>query len=150
MLLEQKIRYMNLTDAREADVKRQLRAAEHARNTADSKMTSRYDTQRENYAVEVNLHMDSMEKLASFREFLSGCGESYMIEEGAVCSIHYLDTKEDEIGLLVSPVSVIVPEVRIITLKSPLGAALRGKMLASEFSYQIGDQLVHGVITDLQ
>lgn len=146
----QKEKYMELVINRQAEVTRQLKAAEHARNTADSKMTSRYDTQRENFNVEVNLHQDTLEKIRQFTEFLNVSGACYRMQEGAVCSIYLFESGEEEKDLLISPVLVNLGEVKIITPKAPLGAALMGKLLAAEFNYKMDVQDIRGIITDLQ
>lgn len=146
----QKEKYLELTQTKIDETTRQLGVVEQARNTAESKMTSRYDTQRENFNVEVNLHKDMLETLSRFQRFLERSGPAYRIEEGAVCSIYYFDTKEEETDLLVAPVYVRLPDVRIVTPKSPLGKALMGKLLAEEFDYQINGQAIRGIITDLQ
>lgn len=146
----QKERYLELVQAKVVETTKQLQRVEQARNTAESKMTSRYDTQRENFNIEVNLHMDTLEALRQFQEFIERSGLAYKIEEGAVCSVYYFDSKEEVTDLLVAPVYVTLSDVRIVTPKSPLGKALMGKMLAGEFEYQVDRPTIRGIITDLQ
>lgn len=147
---EQKARYLEITDTQITRVEEARKTAEYARNTSDSRMQSRYDTQRENFNVEVNLHKDSLTNLRRFRGVIEGARASLWIEPGAVFSVHFFDTKEEMVDLIYSPVSVKIPDVNIVTPDSPIGKAIEKKSLMQEFSYRAGPKTVEGIIIKIE
>ena len=56
---ESKSKYTKLVEEKIASGEIHLKNLEEARNTSESKMTSRYDTQREGFAMEANLQLFS-------------------------------------------------------------------------------------------
>lgn len=147
---EQKARYLEIADTQIERTEEARKIAEHARNTSDSKMQSRYDTQRENFNVEVNLHTVNLIRLRQFRDVVENARQSWWIESGAVFSVHFFDTKEELTELLYSPVSVKLPGVNIVTPESPLGKAVDNKPLMHEFSYRTGPKTVEGIIIKIE
>lgn len=150
MTPEQKEQYIVKVDEQIQTVTKQLKRAEQARNSADSAMTSRYDTQRENFNVEANLHQDSLGDLSAFHELVRCARRSLWIEEGAVFSLHFFDTKEELVDLLYSPINIRLEGIQVITPKSPLGAVLKNKSLMQEFSYTVSGRKVDGIVIKVE
>ncbi len=149
MKLASKEKYLKKTEEKLAEARKYLDYLEDARNQAPSAMESRHDTSRETLEMEVAAQKEVIKGLKQFEEFLKGCQEMSQIKEGAEFSIEFSDSGEKMQGALYAPISVGLEGIRIITSKSPLGAALLGKTTGNSFSYQVGNSQISGKVEEI-
>lgn len=109
--------------------------SEAARNAADGKMQSRYDTQREDYARQASIGRDTLEVLEGARKEIAEAPLRFRVEPGADVDT-LLDGREQRI--LVLNTRIELPGVTVISPRSPIGQAMDGKIAGDDASYSIG------------
>lgn len=123
-----------------------LASIEHARNTADSPMTSRYDTQREIFAQDANVARELLERTSKFRDFVSGTGPMSRIDLGAEFTVELLDADETIERAIYAPFSVKLVNTMVIIPSSPLGSSLKGLTSGDAFTYNMGRNIFAGIV----
>ncbi len=120
-----------------------ISSIEDLRNTAESAMTSRYDTQRETLDVEARSQEDLLIKLKDLLKEMSKAKPMSIIDSGAEIVVN---VNGEEVKGLYSKISASVDGIKIITPYSPLGAAIKGKKVGDEFVFNGMDAKISGVI----
>ena len=138
-------RYLTEVTDRIAKAETHAKSLEHARNTSEGKMQSRYDTQKEIFAMELSIQQGVLDNLNNFRGFLEnlqaeGLLPRNRIEYGAEFSVDLWDAQESISNALFAPVSVNLEEVQVITRKSPIGKAIEGMVKGNTFVYKLSDK----------
>lgn len=112
---------------------------EHARNTSEGKMQSRYDTQKEIFAAELSIQQGVIDQLLGFRAFLQriGLGDPRRdrIVPGAEFDLELWDAGEKIENGLYAPVNINLRGVQIITPNSLVGQAIEGMRAGNTFVY---------------
>ena len=147
---ESKSKYTKLVEEKIASGEIHLKNLEEARNTSESKMTSRYDTQREGFAMEANLQRTILENLREFRSLLSQWGPCTKITEGAEFTVELWDAEDVFEGAIYSPIRANLPDVQIVTPQSPVGTAIKGMVAGNTFVYKINGKLMAGIIKEIR
>lgn len=128
--------------------KARLRDLEHARNTSESAMTSRYDTQRESFAREANVQQELIDKMFSFQDHLNKWGPNHIITEGAEFVVEFMDDSIDK--ALFCPIMVGLDDVQIITPSSPIGKVIQGLKDGDNFNYKAGNETITGIVKNIK
>lgn len=125
---------------------RSIGLAEYARDTSDSKMQSRYDTQREDHNLEVNIGLDTLKQLSSARKEIAGSDLRYKVEPGA-----YVDALIDGVPtrLLYLTTRVELPDVEVVTPQSPIGQAIKDKIAGDQATYKVRERVVKVAIRSI-
>lgn len=147
---ESKSRYTQLVEEKIASGEIYLKNLEEARNTSESKMTSRYDTQREGFAMEANLQRTILENLREFRGLLGLWGPCTKITEGAEFTAELWDVGDVLEGAIYSPIRANLPDVQIVTPQSPVGVAIKGMTAGNTFVYKVNGKLMTGYIKEVK
>lgn len=143
MKTEDKEKYLKITESKLSEIRKRL--AVLITDRSPSTAESQHDAIRENLEREIVAQEEVIKGMEQFKNFLMQSEEASKIEEGAEFS---LSLGDEEIGnALYAPISVALEGIRVITPKSPLGAAIYGKKEGESFSYQAGEQAVSGKIT---
>jgi hypothetical protein len=142
-------RYLPQLDDKIARGEETKRSFEHARNTSDSRATSRYDNQREFFAADANIQEDLLIRMRTFREILTA-GPKTRIEPGAEFTAELWEEDYDLVGAIYSPVAVDLPDLTVVTPTSPIGDVIRGMVAGNTFVYKIKDKLLAGVIKEIK
>ncbi len=143
-------KYLELVGRRIQLGQENLASLEQARNSSDSRATSRYDTQREIFNGDANVQRVLLEKLKQFQAVVEQALPTNRIEPGAEFSIELWDEDDEINGVIYSPVSVAISGITIITPESPIGAAIEGMIAGNTFVYSINNRLMAGIIKDIQ
>ncbi len=120
-----------------------------ARNKADSRATSRYDTQREIFAGDANVQEALLHRVATFREALLA-GPQTTIVPGAEFDADLWDAEEELRGAIYAPVAIDLNGTPIVVADSPLGIGIAGKKAGEPFVYEISGKLLAGYIIRVQ
>lgn len=147
---ESLIRYKQMVAEKIRYSEEMLASLEEARNTADSRKTSRYDTQREIFAGDANVQRVFLHRLREFDIMLGRAGPKTRIEFGAEFTMELWDQGEEVKDAIYAPVSIDLPDTTIITPSSPVGTAIEGMVAGNTFVYKIKDQLMAGVIKEIK
>lgn len=150
MNLANKTRYLRLIDNKINNEEVRLKGLEKAHNSAESAMTSRFDTQREDLEREMGAQKEILKNLKMFKLFIRVCGEKFVVAHGAELSIEFTDSGNLLENVLFAPFSVGLSSLQIVTQKSPLGAAILGKKTNEQFSYQMDGNEIRGVIRKVE
>lgn len=120
----------------------EARSLEHARNTSEGKMQSRYDTQKEIFAQEHSIKLSVLEQSIAFRSFLEGVRsagplERTRVELGAEMDIQLLDARDRLPRALFAPVTINlgIPGLQILTPQTPIGKVISGHEAGNTFVY---------------
>ena len=132
---EQQAKWLIYLDEQITIQEGRIRESEHARNTADSRMQSRYDTQRENYALEVSIGRDILEALQKAHAEIEESPLRYRVESGA-----FIDATVDgePTQFLYLDRRIELPDVMVITPQSPIGQAIKDKIAGDKANYAVG------------
>lgn len=150
MNLANKTKYLRLIDNKIINEEVRLKGFEEAHNSAESAMTSRFDTQREDLEREMGAQKEILKNLKMFKLFIRVCGEKSVVANGAELSMEFVDSGKLLENVLFAPFSVGLSSLQIVTQKSPLGAAIWGKKANEQFSYQVSNNKVNGVIRKVE
>lgn len=133
---EQKHKWLEEVDfAMEARGK-SIDSTQKARNSADSPMTSRYDTQRDIFNNDLNMLLESQENDVVFRKELESASDMTNVESGAVVNI---DIDGDKEVILFMKNSGRLSDVQVVTPNSPLGSSIQGKEVGDKVSYSVNN-----------
>lgn len=149
MNIVSKERYLKMVEEKLVAARKYLADLEQSRNEAPSAMESQHDTTRETLEREMGAQEEVIKNLEQFHSFLQTSEEKSQIEEGAEFTIDLGDAGSKIERAIYAPLSVGLEGVTIITAKSPLGAAIYKKKTQEDFTYQIGDQQIHGKIEQI-
>ncbi len=147
---ESKAKYLSILDQEITAGDKSLGSIEHARNTADSPMTSRYDTMREIYAQEANVKREQLGRVRGFRDFVATAQPQQRIVEGAEFTLELWDEGDRLENVIFSPDSVKVPGIQVITPQSPIGQAIAGLTTGDTFTYQVHTELMAGIVKKVE
>ncbi len=147
---ENKPKYLSSLSEKLYAAKKRLSALEHARNTSESAMTSRYDTQRETFAQEVSVQQEFVDKIYLLNDFIENSTPHSLVEEGAELSLEFLDGGDPIEKAFYCPIMLTLGDIQIITPKSPIGAAIKGLKSGDKFSYKVGRELIKGIIKTVE
>lgn len=147
---ENKAKYTTNIEDKLKSAQERLKQLEHARNTSESAMTSRYDTQRESFAQDADLQRSIIERMSAFKTFLEECDPCSSVTEGAEFTIEFLDGEEKIESALYCPIMVGLEGVQIITPNSPIGKSLRGLKDGDSFSYKVRDAAVKCMVRNIR
>lgn len=110
---------------------------EEARNTAEGKMQSRYDTQKETLNTQVNIGQDILERLETARQEIAAGVINAKVEPGA-CVNALIDDEPEQ--LLCLRTRVDLPDVTVVSPQSPIGQAIMGKLPGDKTAYFVGQR----------
>lgn len=135
---ESREKWLKEIDAEITRRKATIEQTQHARNSADSAMTSRHDTQREIFNTDLNLNLDALDANLRFKEELQNAGETTSVEPGAVVDVEF--GQDDTETILFMNNYASLPDIQVVTLKSPLGQAIKGLKPGDQGSYSLKDR----------
>lgn len=134
---EDKQPFLGYLDKKIIEVDGRVKESEHARNTADGKMKSRYDTQQESYALEASIGLGILETLQSAYTEIQKAPLRFKVELGADVDV-ILNGQPQR--LLVLKTHIELPGVTVVSLGSPIGKSISGKIAGDHASYTMGSQ----------
>lgn len=134
---EDKKVWLNHLDQKIEQQKKRVQESEHARNSADGKMQSRYDTQKENYALEVSIGLSTLETLQKACTEIDESPLRFKAEPGA--DIGAVLNGEPQ-RFLVLKTRVELPGITVISPDSPIGKAISDKIAGDRVAYEIGSK----------
>lgn len=134
---EQKQRYLASIGEQIAAKEISIADLEIARNKADGKMQSRYDTQKEELNTQVNISRDVLDRTKRFCEELEAAEFRYSVESGAFLDL--LINGEPKQFVFMNT-SGTLPDIGVITPESPIGKAIVGKIPGETGQYLIGSK----------
>lgn len=124
--------------AEQIDRQRQhIQQLEEARNTAEGKMQSRYDTQKETLNTQVNIGLDILGRLETAKQEIAAGVMCDKVEPGA-CVEALIDGEPEQ--LLCLRTKVDLPDVTVVSPQSPIGQAIMGKTPGNKTVYSVGQR----------
>lgn len=132
---EQKERYLAAIREQIAAKEVSIADLEIARNRADGKMQSRYDTQKEELNTQVNISRDVLDRANRFREEIEAAEFRYSVESGAFLDL--LINGEPKQFVFMNT-SGTLPDISVVTPDSPIGQAIVGKIPGDTAQYSVG------------
>lgn len=142
-------KYLDLVSKKLEECSSEISRLKEMRNSSESAMTSRYDTQREELDSRIRRMEEIILGLDNFKIFLESGTDKTIIEDGATFSVNYQDNGDKLNGLLFAPFPVAIDGLTIITSSSPLGKAVKGKTKGEDFTYEFDSKNLSGVITEV-
>ena len=136
---EQKTRWLAHIDASITKRELTIEQTRQARNSADSPMTSRYDTQRDIFNNDLNIQLDGLEADKRLQQEIAESGERNRIESGAYIEIEIEGEVEN---YLFTNSYGSLPDTDIITPMSPIGKALFGKNAGEKAEYRVREETI--------
>lgn len=112
----------------------------NARNSADSAMTSRHDTQREIFNNDLNMNLNALDDDIKFQEELKNSCESTVVEPGAVVAVEF--GEDDVENVLFMKTYDMLSDIQVVTYESPLGQAISGLKPGDQGSFLLRENSV--------
>lgn len=134
---EQKEHWITYLDQAIAKRQKSIEQTRQARNNADSPMTSRHDTQRDIFNNDLNMQLDGMEADQRLQKEIVEAEECDTVKPGAYLE---LDFDGDTEPFLFMNNHGRLPDVDIVTPKSPIGQAIQGKGIGEKAQYRVGNE----------
>lgn len=134
---EDKAPFLSYLDTQIVGVSQRVKDSEHARNISDSKMQSRYDTQKENHALDVSIGQGILDNLQKARSEIEEAPLRFRVEPGA--DVDVILNGESK-RLLVLRTRVDIPGITVISPESPIGKAISEKITGDKATYTVGSQ----------
>ncbi len=134
---EQKSKWLEQIDKTISKKEITIEQTRQARNSADSPMTSRYDTQRDIFNNDLNILLDGLEADMKLREELKVAGECNSVESGAYLDLAFGDDTENY--LYMNNFGTLYG-IDIITPQSPIGKAIQGKKAGDSAEYKVEEK----------
>lgn len=147
---ENKGKYLGIIDEEVERTRETIVRLSVDRNNADGKMQSRYDTQKEDLNADISVRETILSRTLAFRGFLESAEPVEEVTEGAELTLAFDDKPDDHMDMLYAPIPSSLLPVQVITLKSPLGAAIKGLRAGDAFSYKANDGTIQGKIERIQ
>ena len=141
---EQKTAWLEHLDKTIQNRKKSVASLEAARNMADGKMQSRYDTQKENFALEAEIVQQILDREQALREEVAYAELKHSVEPGAFLDL-YIDGVPEQYLFMNNQGEL--PDIRIITSQSPIGKALAGRIPGDKTTYSVGS---HRFMVDIK
>lgn len=148
------IRISELIKRRDELEKSYVRAIK-IRNEMDGKMQSRYDTQKEEWALEADIiaaSLESVNKLIKQLQEVEVTQDINVISIGSQIELHFQheDTTEWFILLAESGGFNLAGDITTLSAESPLGKALLGAKIFDTVSYEVGKNLLKVKIINIK
>lgn len=147
---ESKEKHTKFIEERLIAAEAHLKSLEEARNSSESRKTSRYDTQREIFANDVSVQEGIIARIKEFHTFLQNSAPCSQIQEGAEFTAELWDEGDMLVDVIYSPIVVNLPNTPIITPQSPIGRAISGMVTGNTFVYQLNGKLMAGIIKEIK
>lgn len=145
---EQKAKWLkNLINSIEDD-KKKAAELEKNRNDSDSRMQSRYDTQKENFALELDIVLDLLARKGELKKEIESAGSCDTAVPGASMVVS-INNEEDENFLFMNTPGTF-SDIQVITPVSPLGENLVGKKAGETVVYSVKSRSFTAVIKKIE
>jgi transcription elongation factor GreA len=140
-------------ESRKEKLLKALKRAEKARDEADSRMQSRYDTQKEDYALEADLIREQIQRLEKEIKQLKSLVKpknSEFITIGHTVRLQIGDDEPCEVVLVENFGGGSIGEKSTISRKSPIGNAILGRKAGDTVVMKLpdGEVNVHIISTE--
>lgn len=146
---ENKSKYLGLIDKEVDNAHATIARLEKDRNNADGKMQSRYDTQKEDLARDIDVREALLAQTRAFRGVVESAEPTDQVVPGAEMVLTFTNSPAP-MNALFSPVTSSLLPVQVITPKSPIGAAIQGLKAGTDFSYQVNGNTIRGTIQKVE
>jgi len=120
-----------------------LATAKKARDEADGKMQSRYDTQKEDAAQDVAMYealIADLGKLIDRLRLLDTTSQKDMVEVGSQVTIEFEDGEQQVFLLLDSQGGVDIGQYQTLSTMSPVGKAVLGARLGQTVQVRLSNR----------
>lgn len=134
---EQKQRYLSQIKDDLAASEASILELEGARNMAEGKMHSRYDTQKEELNTQVNIARDIQEKAKKLHDEIEASDFRYSVESGAFLDL-VINGEPKQFLFMENGGSL--REITIITQESPIGKSIVGRIPGAVGEYIVGQK----------
>jgi len=134
---------MNLDELkrRRGEIEASLRAAIETRNAMEGKMQSRYDTQREEWALECEILEAQLKSMDDLIEKLSELGERNqgVISLGSFVTLSIDGDQPSPYIILADHGGKVVDGVSVLSTQSPIGKAIIGRREGEKIRAKVPD-----------
>lgn len=134
---EQKQTWLSHIDEQVERQRQHIKQLEEARNTAEGKMQSRYDTQKETLNTQVNIGLDILGRLEAAKQEIAAGVMCDKVEPGAYVDA-LIDGEPEQLLCLRNRVDL--SDVMVVSPQSPIGHALMGKIPGDKAVYSVGQR----------
>lgn len=139
--------YSNILSAQIQKTRDRIARDEHARNEAEGKMQSRYDTQKENFNMDVNMGYSILASQEALLAEIQAAEPQTTVHPGAECVI---EIEGEEERILFMRNSGKLDDLFVITPDSPIGQAIMGSVPGEEVTYSLGNRIMHVIVKNIQ
>lgn len=137
---------------RKADLEKSLATAIETRNAMEGRMQSRYDTQREEWALQCEVIESQIEQVNKALTHISRLEKPTARKEVSVGSVVQLrfDVDEPETYILLDESGGYdLKDMVTLSAKSPVGQAILGAKVGDEVCAKVGNRTIHVEIVSI-